>query len=71
MEILPKIHNNLIRPGTESIWEILESICDPEIPVLSITDLGIVRDVVLKACSCEIVLPFTVWIHPLQPLHVS
>jgi len=30
------------------IWEILEDVCDPEIPVLSIIDLGIVRDVVLN-----------------------
>jgi ring-1,2-phenylacetyl-CoA epoxidase subunit PaaD len=27
------------------IWKILESVADPEIPVLSILDLGIVRDV--------------------------
>jgi ring-1,2-phenylacetyl-CoA epoxidase subunit PaaD len=25
------------------IWEILETVCDPEVPVLSIIDLGIVR----------------------------
>ncbi len=30
---------------TTAIWEILESVCDPEIPVLSILDLGIVRAV--------------------------
>lgn len=29
----------------QDIWKILETICDPEIPVLSIIDLGIVRDV--------------------------
>ena len=29
----------------EKVWQLLENICDPEIPVLSITDLGIVRDV--------------------------
>ena len=27
------------------IWDILEQVTDPEIPVLTITDLGIVRDV--------------------------
>jgi ring-1,2-phenylacetyl-CoA epoxidase subunit PaaD len=27
------------------IWAVLDSVMDPEIPVLSITDLGIVRDV--------------------------
>ena len=27
----------------KSIWNILETVCDPEIPVLTIVDLGIVR----------------------------
>jgi ring-1,2-phenylacetyl-CoA epoxidase subunit PaaD len=30
------------------IWSILETVTDPEVPVLTIIDLGIVRDVVLK-----------------------
>lgn len=64
METLPKIHNNLIRPGTERIWEILKSVYDPEIPVLSITDLGIVRDVVLKASPQGGSLEGTVFITP-------
>ena len=29
---------------TNGIWEVLKAVPDPEIPVLSITDLGIVRD---------------------------
>ena len=29
----------------EAIWQQLELVCDPEVPVLSILDLGIVRDV--------------------------
>ncbi len=35
--------NNII--ATEQIWALLQEVCDPEIPVLSILDLGIVRDV--------------------------
>lgn len=31
--------------GEANIWKILEQVTDPEIPVLTITDLGIVRDV--------------------------
>ena len=31
--------------GEASIWQILETVCDPEVPVLSILDLGIVRNV--------------------------
>lgn len=37
-----------IDPGTEAIWKILSTVYDPEIPVLSITDLGIVRKVVIE-----------------------
>ncbi len=31
----------------QDIWDLLEQVTDPEIPVLTVTDLGIVRDVVL------------------------
>lgn len=33
------------RPTTEKIWRWLEEVPDPEIPVVSVVDLGIVRDV--------------------------
>lgn len=29
----------------EAVWQLLETVTDPEIPVLSVVDLGIVRDV--------------------------
>tara|TARA_B100000959_G_C14652149_1_gene488780 strand:+ start:164 stop:625 length:462 start_codon:yes stop_codon:yes gene_type:complete len=31
--------------GTNKVWGILETIPDPEIPIISIVDLGVVRDV--------------------------
>lgn len=34
-----------IRKNTEKIWELLEDVKDPEVPVLSVVDLGIIRDV--------------------------
>ena len=40
----------------ESVWGILKTITDPEIPVLTITDLGIVRDVRLKDGEVEVVI---------------
>ncbi len=41
----------------KDIWRLLEDITDPEIPVLSVIDLGIVRDVVLhEDDSLEIVI---------------
>jgi ring-1,2-phenylacetyl-CoA epoxidase subunit PaaD len=40
----------------QSIWQILEHVADPEVPVLSIVDLGIVRDVKLVDNVPEIVI---------------
>lgn len=39
-----------------TIYSILETVCDPEIPVLTILDLGIVRDVILEGDEVEIVI---------------
>ena len=38
-------HYIILSTEEQKIWQILETVCDPEVPVLSITDLGIVRDV--------------------------
>jgi ring-1,2-phenylacetyl-CoA epoxidase subunit PaaD len=38
------------------IWVLLEEVCDPEIPVLSILDLGIVRDVKINDGEIEIII---------------
>lgn len=35
----------LTRPSTDDIWQWLSEVPDPEIPVISLTDLGIIRDV--------------------------
>ena len=32
-------------PETALLWDLLDRVCDPEIPVLSIWDLGVLRDV--------------------------
>lgn len=40
---------NLIRQCTDRCWEVLEQISDPEIPVLSVVDLGMIRGVDLNA----------------------
>lgn len=39
---------NTVDISEKKIWQILETVTDPEVPVLTILDLGIVRDVVLK-----------------------
>jgi ring-1,2-phenylacetyl-CoA epoxidase subunit PaaD len=40
----------------EDIWKILETVTDPEVPVLTIIDLGIVKDVKLNGESLEIII---------------
>lgn len=36
---------NVLQNDIKEIWNTLETVCDPEVPVLSILDLGIVRNV--------------------------
>ncbi len=38
------------------IWNILELVHDPEIPVLSVVDLGVVRDVIMNGEDVEILI---------------
>jgi ring-1,2-phenylacetyl-CoA epoxidase subunit PaaD len=42
--------------SVEEIWKILEKVCDPEVPVLSILDLGIVRDVKTNDETVEVII---------------
>src|SRR5436305_9333366 len=37
--------------SAQKIWKILETVTDPEVPVLSIIDLGIVRDVKIDSSN--------------------
>jgi ring-1,2-phenylacetyl-CoA epoxidase subunit PaaD len=45
-----------ISAETDKVWKLLESVEDPEVPVLSILDLGIVRDVQIKDEQVEITI---------------
>ncbi len=38
------------------IWQLLEQVCDPEIPVLTVVDLGVVRKVEIKEDEVEITI---------------
>jgi ring-1,2-phenylacetyl-CoA epoxidase subunit PaaD len=42
--------------ATQKIWQILETVCDPEVPVLTITDLGIIRDVKINDVEVEVII---------------
>jgi ring-1,2-phenylacetyl-CoA epoxidase subunit PaaD len=39
----------VVSVGTAAIWERLDQVLDPEVPVLSVVELGIVRDVEVDA----------------------
>ncbi len=41
---------------TDTIWSMLEEVNDPEVPVLSVVDLGIVREVRTEREGIEIVI---------------
>jgi ring-1,2-phenylacetyl-CoA epoxidase subunit PaaD len=41
---------------TERAWQVLDGVLDPEVPVLSVRDLGIVRDVIDHGGDLEVVL---------------
>lgn len=42
--------------STDQVWKILEEVTDPEIPVLTILDLGIVRDVKMNGDEIEVII---------------
>ena len=42
--------------GKQKILTILQEVCDPEIPVLSILDLGIVRDIKMNGDEIEVII---------------
>lgn len=42
--------------SAKTIWSLLEAVNDPEVPVLSVVDLGIIRDVRMVEGKPEIVL---------------
>lgn len=45
-----------VRPSTDQIWDWLDAVPDPEIPVISVVDLGIVRDVAWHDDTLEVTL---------------
>jgi ring-1,2-phenylacetyl-CoA epoxidase subunit PaaD len=42
--------------GKQKILSILQDVCDPEVPVLSIIDLGIVRDIKINGDNVEVLI---------------
>ena len=42
--------------STAKVWQLLEQVCDPEVPVLTVLDLGLVRAVNETAEGLEVVI---------------
>ena len=42
--------------ATKEVWSILETVTDPEVPVLSVIDLGIIRDIKLNDEEVEVII---------------
>ena len=42
--------------GKDQIWDWLDAVPDPEIPVISVVDLGVVRDVVVSGEGVEVTI---------------
>lgn len=43
-------------PEKQEIYKLLQQVCDPEVPVLTILDLGIVRDVKVNGDQVEVII---------------
>ena len=46
----------MVKPSTDQVWSWLDAVPDPEIPVISVVDLGIVRDVQWQGDTLEVTL---------------
>lgn len=44
----------MTRPSTDTIWAWLDEVPDPEIPVISLVDLGVIRDVAWAGETLEV-----------------
>ncbi len=47
---------NRIQVPAEEIWDLLDQVPDPEIPVISVVDLGIVRAIRWREGTCEVTI---------------
>lgn len=54
--ILSVSHKFTLDTTKEKIWQLVEQVTDPEVPVLTITDLGIVREVNIHGDEVEVVI---------------
>ena len=58
---MQRANNHTTEPGSmeeaiQQIWQYLEEVADPEVPVLSVVDLGIIRGVITNGKNAEITI---------------
>ena len=46
--------------NTSHIWDLLNTVPDPEIPVISVVELGVIRDIEFKNKAYTITLPLLI-----------
>ena len=49
-------HDQALSPRVQDAWRVLHDVLDPEVPAISVTDLGIVRDVIAHDDGLEVVV---------------
>ncbi len=75
---MPDIEGGMSNPDVHApekllakIWEWLENVCDPEVPVLSVLDLGVVRSITIHTDGFDITSPIDALSPIRQPSTVS
>jgi ring-1,2-phenylacetyl-CoA epoxidase subunit PaaD len=54
--VVNSVHDQALSPRVQGAWRVLHDVLDPEVPAISVTDLGIVRDVIAHDDGLEIVV---------------
>jgi ring-1,2-phenylacetyl-CoA epoxidase subunit PaaD len=49
-------HETVASPRVEHAWRVLHDVLDPEVPAISVTDLGIVREVIEDGDALEVIV---------------
>jgi ring-1,2-phenylacetyl-CoA epoxidase subunit PaaD len=54
--VVNSTHAPAVSPRVQAAWRVLQDVLDPEVPAISVTDLGIVRDVIAHDDGLEVVV---------------
>lgn len=56
MEMHIPLNESMSSPDEAKVWALLNCIPDPEVPAISIVELGVVRSVTVDGCSVEVAM---------------